>query len=732
MKMIRNISGYAKVLAGAFLAALLEVSCTQVEVDVPYVKPGDEHAVKVTFTLGHSEALLDEENQDTKSYLTRAGIDTYISGVTLAIYDSGGTQAYLGYVTSGFNAVDIMLMNNKTYNIYAVANLGDQRTALSSAIEGGTLSSLTYTVDYSTMNTNGIPMAASVTGQSFSSASSLTVYLQRLLAKINVSLSCDWSEAVITRATVKNVNPKVAPFGEFPASSFNHAILQDIHGTTPGTGNTMSAVFYVPENNKGTVGSVANSLQKSYNNNALSSIRDYATYLEVYVTPGGEYEGNAIYRSYLGANETTDFNIQRNEVYDWELTYSKSNLANYQNWKRNTDGLFYYRLECTTANPSMNINSAHITPGSATSLTYVVRKYSFATNTLVATYNPSSMTAAYPYNSVDGNDASSKITCSVATSNTIYVYPGDRIAGPVYIEAVGTYNGHTLHSARTLFHANGYMGVEFVNPVYDVNLQQIYSSTQDAEFGMPYRVRTYYNGSYGTSNNDYGLVYGYLNESLPTGFNLVYTGWTDGNTWDDNSGDYLNFVYQSSVSPGCYMYMYVSNSYSGVISWPVVREFTMVWRYKYSSYNPSSGYGQDGYTTTCTLNIRPPYYHAYTITPNTVNVNVGSSCAFTYTRSYYANGVLQSADDITLDSYTTWSIESATLGMTGLSMGTGIQRNTLLVGADATPGNVVVIKARHSSGGDGSIAYATVTVSGGGTGGGIDDDWEGGGEQVLD
>lgn len=720
MRMNWNISRYTKVFAGAFLAALLGVSCSQMELDVPYVKPGDEHAVKVTFTLGHSEALLDEENQDTKSYLTKTGIDTYISGVTLAIYDSGGTQAYLGYVTSGFNAVDITLLNNKTYNIYAVANMGDQRTALSSAIEGGTLSSLTYTVDYSTMNTNGIPMAASVTGQSFSSASSLTVYLQRLLAKINVSLSCDWSEAVITSAKVKNVNPKVAPFGEIPASSINPALLQDIHGTTPGTGNTMSAVFYVPENKKGTVGSVANSLQKSYSNNALSSIRDYATYLEVYVTPGGEYEGSVIYRSYLGANETTDFNIQRNEVYEWDISYAKSNLSYYENWKRYTHGLFYYRLECTTANPYLNINIDY----KPVALQYAVKKYSVATNSLVATFNPSSMTAAYPYDSADGDNSSSKLTCSVRNNNSINVYPGDRTAGPVYIEAVGTYNGHTLHSSRTLFHANGCAGVEFVNPVR--NVVMLYNgSSRVAEFGMPYKVRYYNNGTYtDVTPNQYGEIYGTFNESLPSGFNCL-VGWTDGSTWDDNSGDYLDFYSVSSTDLGCYMYLYGNDHYLQSISWPVTREFTMYWRSKYSTFYPT-GTPYNGYTATCTLNIYPQTYYSYSISPETANVNLGSSCSFTYTRRYYNYGVLQETTDLTYDDLTTWSIRSTTAGTVGLTL----SGNTLSVGAGATPGNVVVIEARHIYAD--SIALATVTVVGGGSSGGIDDDWEGGGEQVLD
>lgn len=292
--------------------------------------------VRVNLQIGQPQAMDTTGRMSTKSYLTAPDIETRISSVTLGIFEADGTQAYLGYHTAGFGAIDVTLRADRTYNVYALVNMGDQRPALAAAVNNGTLPSMTYTVDYASMASAGIPMAGQANILALTDGQSVTLSLERLLARVNVSLSCDWSGAVITSATVKNVNPTVAPFGTAPASSTNAPTLQDIHGTVAGTASSLSAVFYVPENAQGTVGSISSSWQKTYSNYALSSIRDYATYLETNVSTTGQYTGSVVYRSYLGANQTTDFNILRNQVYHWSITYHEQNLMDYD-WKRAAD-----------------------------------------------------------------------------------------------------------------------------------------------------------------------------------------------------------------------------------------------------------------------------------------------------------------------------------------------------------------------------------------------------------
>ena len=304
-------------------------------------------AVRVNLLIGQPEAMESTECISTKSYLTATDIETRISSVTLGLFEADGTQAYLAHHTGSIGSIDITLRSDRAYNIYALVNMGDQRSALAAAVSDGTLSSMTYTVNYNSMASAGIPMAGSLSGQSFTEGQHITVPVKRLLARINVSLSCDWAGAVITSATVKNVNPTVSPFGTSPAGNNNTPTLQDIHGTVAGSAPTLSAVFYVPENTQGTVGSIKSSREKTYTNDNLSSIRNYATFLETNVSTTGQYTGSVVYRSYLGANETTDFNILRNRVYDWSISYHADNMMDYD-WKRAAD--------VSVIDPSISIN----------------------------------------------------------------------------------------------------------------------------------------------------------------------------------------------------------------------------------------------------------------------------------------------------------------------------------------------------------------------------------------
>ena len=292
--------------------------------------------VRVNLQIGQLQAMDSTGYIGTKSYLTAADIETRISSVTLGIFEADGTQAYLGYHTAGYGSIDVTLRADRLYNVYALANMGDRRAELAAAVSNGTIPSMTFTVDYASMASAGIPMAGQASMLVFTEGQHVTLSLQRLLARINVSLACDWYGAIIRSATVKNVNPTVSPFGTAPASSSNVPTLQDIHGTVTGTAASLTAVFYVPENTQGTVGSISSSRQKTYGNSALSSIRDYATYLEVRVSTAGQYEGNILYRSYLGANHTSDFNIVRNQVYCWSITYHEENMMDYD-WKRVAD-----------------------------------------------------------------------------------------------------------------------------------------------------------------------------------------------------------------------------------------------------------------------------------------------------------------------------------------------------------------------------------------------------------
>ena len=660
-------------------AGVLLFGCMKAEMELPYVDPVEKEAIKVLFELGHAEAINDSARFDTKSYLTAADIETRISNVTLGIYETTGTQAYLGYITSGFGSVGVTLRSDKTYNIYALANMGDMRTSLAAAVSAGTLSSMTYTVDYSTMSTVGIPMSKAITGQSFSEGQNVTVYLERMLAKINVSLSCSWSEAVITGATVKNVNPTVSPFGTAPASSTNIPSLQDIHGAVAGTSSSLSAVFYVPENTQGTVGSVTASTEKTYSNSSLSGIRDYATYLEVNVTTTGEYNGSIVYRSYLGANQTTDFNILRNEVYNWTITYSKNNLQTYD-WKRDTDNLYRYELVCIDQNTNISIYAHHSSQSNRTGLLrYRLNKYSVRTGSLVEAISVTPSVVSY-YESADGSRTSNLLETYSISSGSVTVLANSGYAGPVYVQAQATYNGQTYRTAaRKKVHVNGFVGWEYLQWTYNFapKHQQLLSGKYVTFYqdNFSYRVKSYYDGTIQYQSNASCIQNG-LNSTigLPSGFGGVSSvGYREEYYYDAPTGyEYYEGLYFSLIVPNNSTLPYYASGEYGPIS-----------------VNTTSTLGADfypsgGFTASCNVYLYSNNIVSAYINPNKADVNAGGSQQF---RFYY------NSTDISSSATTTWSIVSSTGGMTGLN----ISSSGLFTAASNASSGTVIIQASSST-----------------------------------
>ena len=277
----------------------------------------------------------------TRSVLTGADIEGRKTCVTLAAYSQGRLYAAQDY-TSEFGSMHLSLASGFTYHVYALVNMGAMASsfpALETGVAAMTYEIPSYTDGASGVNARGIPMAGQIPSLSVdaSTAGTQAVPVRRLLSRVSATLSCDWSGAVIQNARVCNMNRVLRPFGVSaatgPADMLPFRELQDGTG-----GPTLSATFYVPENMQGTVPGIAGSFDKSRDRNeTIGGIGDRLTYLEVSVlTENGQHAGSVTYRSYLGANETTDFNIERNYSYVWTVTYHGDNIQDYD-WKRDAD-----------------------------------------------------------------------------------------------------------------------------------------------------------------------------------------------------------------------------------------------------------------------------------------------------------------------------------------------------------------------------------------------------------
>ena len=297
------------------LTAILLVSCSREEPETLF-----------------RTAETDFSDIPTRSLLTGADIETKKTDITLAAYGEDGVLATSGHFTTNLESLKLELESSRNYTIYALVNMGD----LSGVIprSESALSTLTYRIpSYSegagSLASRGIPMAGKL---SYPGAGT-TIPVERLLAKVTVQISCEWPGAAIRSTKVCQLNRILRPFGE--ATMEEDWEQQEFHeGTGTASG---SFVFYVPENRQGVIDGIRTSREKSPDgNDTVRARKDRLTYLETTVEGTGIIAGTIIYRSYLGRNAVSDFDIRRNARYNWTIRYLKDGLQ-YNDWKNDND-----------------------------------------------------------------------------------------------------------------------------------------------------------------------------------------------------------------------------------------------------------------------------------------------------------------------------------------------------------------------------------------------------------
>ncbi len=208
--------------------------------------------------------------------------------------------------------------------IYVVANVGDIRSKYtanttlqefqSSFYEMGTESSVTTGSD--------LPMIGYYTGTAMPGLYSVS--LTRLVAKVTFSCTVNLqntgdafaiqSVRLYSTAAVAQLR---TPTGVYPGNtSVDGDKYVDYAAESSYTSGSV-VTWYVPENLKGTVGSIGTEEDKT-----KASAPAYSTYIEVegiYTFSNGRVE-YATYRFYPGNNLTTDFNLNRNTSYAISMT----------------------------------------------------------------------------------------------------------------------------------------------------------------------------------------------------------------------------------------------------------------------------------------------------------------------------------------------------------------------------------------------------------------------------
>ena len=308
-----------KVVLSALLSAWVFSACEKETIS--------EHPTGPRFSL----MLEEESGPATKSLLQSADIETKITSVTLALYQAGALVDAEHYA-SRFDQMSFPLEDG-VYTVYALVNMGDMREVLPE--NESELSSLVYSIPgYQEPGTGieyrGIPMAGQLSC-TVGLTDNCAIPVKRLLAKVTAVLSCEWT-GTISSVKVFNLNRTLKPFGTSVAvSSADILPVQEFQsggGTTSGT-----YVFYVPENLQGSISGIATPFEKSPEGHSqVDAKKGLMTYLETLVSGTSGVEGTIIYRSFLGDNATTSFDINRNWRYTWTLRFLPDGRLN-NDWK---------------------------------------------------------------------------------------------------------------------------------------------------------------------------------------------------------------------------------------------------------------------------------------------------------------------------------------------------------------------------------------------------------------
>lgn len=288
------------------------------------------------------------------------GIESQITDITLASYGKGGLLVDVRYYESGFSSMPLCLESGVPNNVYALVNMGDMTyhfPEFESDIE-----KMEYRLDgYKTIEEKGFPMSG-VLMDFLPKSSRGSITVERLFAKICVHIthkSLDgylpskyYSYNMCNRSMyVRQANGLLLPFAESGSraiaasdilgesdrnpnlndrNAYQGSLSQGELGPGPGYAQDTTVVLYVPENVQGDLLPYNNDpFRKVYEE--LSDIggvsySDLCTYLEFNArrenTNG--YSGGVTYRYYLGADNTSDFSIERNKRYDLTLDFTEN------------------------------------------------------------------------------------------------------------------------------------------------------------------------------------------------------------------------------------------------------------------------------------------------------------------------------------------------------------------------------------------------------------------------
>lgn len=259
---------------------------------------------------GSSSVTLRFECETPHEAVSRAANENAVRDINLwACGTDVGRNVHL-YLPGGKMATSLTLIPDN-YRFYAVANAGRDLGEMTEAA----LQTLAAPFSGEPGDGAALPMAAR--GElRVSGPASLTLRLRRLVSKLSLSLSV--APALQSALTIESVQLLSIPdrclyFADNRPGDPSQRTDYPAQGVS---GTSFSRTYYLPENMAGVNASVASERQKDKAHAPMG-----ASWLRI---KGRHNDRPCTYSVYLGANNTTDFNVERNTLQHLNVTLSGS------------------------------------------------------------------------------------------------------------------------------------------------------------------------------------------------------------------------------------------------------------------------------------------------------------------------------------------------------------------------------------------------------------------------
>ena len=289
--------------------ALLALSCTkEMETEVHPAMP--EPSCRVEFRI-ETEAA--EGIAPVGEAATRA-TDNAVRNLNFYVYGSGGLVRS-GYTASAF--VPTMTLVPGTYRVYLIANAG---SSLGQMDEAQLLALSTPVTGQDGFLQNGAMYLSGMQTMTVAGNTTCRIVLRRAAAKIsiNVHLGPQMEDARIVHVVPGNAPAPGSVFGENRLSASDPQIEFPYADLSPGNLPALSMSYYQYENMAGSVASITDAAGR-----IDGMAPAMASYVSIRVLWDGAYWD---YKVYLGSNTTTDFNVRRNTLYNYDVTIEGVNI----------------------------------------------------------------------------------------------------------------------------------------------------------------------------------------------------------------------------------------------------------------------------------------------------------------------------------------------------------------------------------------------------------------------